>query len=489
MNYLPLLLATGLLILSSCGDEVLDRTPQGEITLENFFQNEIQAEQSVNAIYNQLRSFNVHVFAYIGMTDIVSDDAEKGSIPGDANFLQEIDDFTYTPTNNAPGGVWEGYYTGIFRANLAIDRLPTVPDMEEDLRQRLLAEARFLRAYYYFNLTRWFGDVVLTTDPFPEQQLMSRAPQSEVYDLITGDFTFAASVLPEKSDYPSGDLGRATRGAAESFLAKVHLTRQDWTEALTFAEGVIESEEYGLLPSYTTIFTEEGENAEESIFEVQAAFFEVGDVGNSRFNLVQGVRGTPNLGWGFNRPSDDLIRAFEPGDPRREATVLYEGEILPDGSGIVIGDANIVNDRYNQKAFVTYPGNIARGPGNIRIFRYADVLLIAAEAANELGMADKALGYVNQVRERARGGSTRFLPDLTTTDQQALREAIWRERRVEFGMEQMRWFDLVRTGRAAAVMQALGKDFEAGKHELFPIPQGDIDLSLGMLSQNPGYVQ
>ena len=473
---------------AGCGD-VLDRTPQGSITVENFWLNGVQAEQSVNAVYNQMRNFQVHVFPYIGMTDIVSDDSEKGSVPGDANFLQELDDFTYSPTNNAPSGAWGGYYQGIFRANLAIERIPGVPEMDEDLRTRLIAEAHFLRAYYYFNLTRWFGDLVVTTEAIPEEFLQGRSPQSEVYDLIISDLTLAATDLPEKSAYPAADLGRATSGAAKAFLAKVALTRGDWAGALSFAEEVVESEEYALLPSYQAIFTEAGENSSESVFEVQAAAFETGG-GGSQFNEVQGVRGNPNLGWGFNRPSDNLIAAFEPGDPRREATVLYEGEILPDGSDAVQENPNIVNARFNQKAFVTdHPGGNGNGPGNIRIFRYADVLLIAAEAANELGMAAAALTYANMVRARARGNSTRFLQDLTTTDQEELRAAIWQERRVEFGMEQMRWFDLVRTGRAATVMQALGKNFVEGKHELFPIPQGDIDLSLGMLSQNPGYVQ
>lgn len=487
MKRLLLACGTSFFLLTGCSD-VLERTPQGQITVENFWQNGEQAEQSVNAIYNQLRDFQVHVLPYIGVTDIISDDAEKGSVPGDANFLQEIDDFTHTPSNPGPTGVWSGYYTGIFRTNLAIERIPDVPEMDEDLRARLIGEARFLRGYFYFNLTRWFGDVVLSTTAIPEDLLQSRSSRDEVYELIIEDFTFAAANLPKKSQYGPADLGRATSGAAKAFLAKVHLTRGDWSAALASAEEVIDGSEYSLLPSYQSIFTEAGENASESIFEVQSAAFETGG-GGTQYNEAQGVRGVPNLGWGFNRPSDALISAFEIGDPRREATILYEGEILPDGSGLIEQNPNIVNARFNQKAYVgDHPGGNGNGPGNIRILRYADVILIAAEASNELGMTEQALGYVNQIRARARGNSSRFLRDITTTDQQALRTAIWQERRVEFGMEQIRWFDLVRTGRAASVMQALGKDFVEGKHELLPIPQGDIDLSLGALSQNPGYV-
>lgn len=475
-------------LLMGCSD-VLERTPQGSITLENFFKDGEQAEQSINAVYNQLRSFQVHVFPFIGMTDIVSDDAEKGSVPGDANYLQELDEFTHGPSNNGPTGVWAGYYDGIFRANLAIERIPTVPEMDEDLRARLIAEARFLRGHYYFNLVRWFGDVVLITTPFPETNLMARAPLEDVYAQIISDLEFAASVLPEKSEYAAKDLGRATSGAAKSLLAKVALTRGEFANAANLAEEVINSNEYALLPTYQGIFTQAGENASESIFEVQAAAYETGG-GGTQYNEVQGVRGATNLGWGFNRPSDDLIGAFELGDPRREATILYVGEILPDGSNVVQPNPDIVNPRFNQKAFVVdHPGGNGNGPGNIRIFRYADLILIASEALNETGRQAEALVYLNQIRARARGTSTRFLPDVTTTDQGQLRAAILRERRVELAMEQHRWFDLVRTNRAASVMKALGKNFVEGKHELFPIPQGDIELSLGLLEQNPGYVQ
>lgn len=481
---LSLVLIFGL--TSACTD-ILERTPQGVFTLDNFFQTEEQAVQSVNAIYNQLRAWQVHVFSFIGMTDIVSDDSEKGSFPSDGFFLQEVEDFTHTATNVAPSTVWAGYYDGVFRANLAITRIPDVPEMDEELRARLIAEAQLLRGYFYFNLVRWFGDVPLLLEPFPSEFAIPRTDKEQVYAQIINDLETAAAVLPEKSGYSNADLGRVTRGAALSLLAKVQLTRGEFQAAADRALEVINGGEYSLAPSYTSIFTEAGENGPGSIFEVQASAFEIGG-GGTQYNEVQGVRGTPNLGWGFNRPSDDLIAAFEAGDPRRGATILNVGEVLPDGSAIVQDNPNIVGERFNQKAFVVdHPGGNGNGPGNIRIFRYADLLLIAAEALNEVGQSGEALGYLNQVRARARGNSTTVLRDITTTNQGTLREAILQERRVELGLEQHRWFDLVRTGRAAAVMQALGKNFVAGKHELFPIPQGEIDLSEGALQQNDGY--
>ena len=468
---------------TACTD-VLDRSPQGEYTLENFFQSEEQAVQSVNAVYNQLRQWETHVFSFIGMTDIVSDDSDKGSTTSDGFFLQEVDQFTYTPSNVAPAGVWSGYYTGIFRANLAINRIPDVPEMNEDLRQRLIAEASFLRAYYYFNLVRWFGGVPLILQPFPDDFEIPRASAEEVYAQIEADLNFAMDNLP--ASYGGTDVGRVTSGAATGMLAKVALTRMNYERAAELALDVINSGRYELYPNFDGIFRMEGENSSESLFEIQAAAFEIGG-GGSQYNEVQGVRGVPNLGWGFNRPSDDLIAEFERGDPRREATILYVGEVLPDGSGIVEGDAGIDGERFNQKAWVPeHPGTNGNGPGNIRILRYADVLLIAAEALNEIGRQDEALMYLNMVRERARGGAN-VLPDVTTIDQGELRNAIWHERRVELALEQHRWFDLVRTNRSFEVMQPLRPNFTQNKNELFPIPQVEIDLSEGALQQNPGY--
>lgn len=209
---------------------------------------------------------------------------------------------------------------------------------------------------------------------------------------------------------------------------------------------------------------------------------------DNTFNMVQGVRGSPNLGWGFNNPSDDLVRSYEPGDPRRDATVLYVGEVLPDGSGVVEDNPSMDNERYNQKAWVeSHPGLQDNGPGNIRLLRYADVLLIAAESINELNNPTEALKYLNQVRQRARGTRSTVLPDVVFSDKLTLRERIWKERRIELAMEQQRWFDLVRTGQAEKIMKNVGKNFIKGKHELFPIPQTEIDLSEGKMTQNPGY--
>ena len=488
MKKIRFILPFFLLIIGSCKDSFFEVTPRGQLTAESFFQTEEHAQLATNAIYNVLRNWEIHVFAYIGCTDILSDDSDKGSEPNDAIFLLDMDNFQFDAANVAPKTLWDGYYRAIFRANIAIERIPEVK-MNAALQTRLIAEAKFLRAYFYFNLVRWFGDLPLVTKQLTQDEFkQTRAKTTEVYAQIITDLKAAIDVLPEKSKYSSDDLGRATKGAARGLLAKVYLTAKDYVNAEKYALDVMNSNEYALLPDYTMIFTREGENSSESLFEVQATVSTERTDGGSQFNEVQGVRGDPNLGWGFNRPSDSFILEFEPGDPRREASILYEGEVLPDGSDIVHKNPRVFNARFNQKAWVpTHPGGNGAGPGNIRLLRYSDVVLIAAEAANENGKTTDALKYLNSVRKRARGASASILPDVTTTDKVALRDKIWHERRVELGMEQNRWFDLVRTGRAEAAMIKNGKSFTKNKHELLPIPQAEIDLSSGTLTQNVGY--
>ncbi len=472
----------------SCKDSFYDVKPQGEFTADNFFLTMEHASLATSATYNVLRNWEIHVFAYVGCTDILSDDGDKGSEPNDALFLLDMDNFNFDASNVAPVTIWTGYFRAIFRANQAITKIPNVAG-DENLKKRFIAENKFLRAYFYFNLVRWFGDVPLVTKELTSSEFKQpRAKVADVYAQIVADLKDCIDALPEKSKYASEDLGRATRGAARGLLAKVYLTQKDYVNAEKYALDVINSNEYALFPNYDKIFSRDGENSSESLFEVQCTVNDTRTDGGSQFNEVQGVRGSPNLGWGFNRPSDDFIKEFETGDPRRDATVLYEGEVLPDGSGIVEKNPKEFNARYNQKAWVpTHAGENGSGPGNIRILRYSDVLLIAAEALNENGKPADAQKYLNLVRARARNGAKGILPDVTTTDKVALRTAVLHERRVELGMEQHRWFDLVRTSRAADVMKKVGKNFVAGKHELLPIPQTEIDLSAGAISQNPGY--
>lgn len=476
---------------AGCSDDFLDRKPKGQLTFDTFFDTQDHAIWSVNAIYQQYRSWEMSGFPWIGLTDVISDDAEKGSVADDGPGMRELDQFTFDASNGIFKEAWVGHYHTIFRANLAIENIPGI-DMNPALRTRLIGEARFLRAYAYLRLVQWFGDVPLIDRQLTDAEYYNqpRAPKEEVYLFIENDLLEAINALPEKSAYASADLGRATKGAARGMLAKLYMVKHDFTKAAEQAEAIITSGQYILLPRYGDNFLQSGEHGTESLFETSAVATQapIAGPGAIAFNMIQGVRGDPNLGWGFNRPSDNLIQAYEAGDPRRQATILYEGEVLPDGSSIIQPNPDIINARYNQKAWVpAHAGLQDNGPGNIRLLRYADILLLAAEAFNETGNQAKALDYLNQVRRRARGSNNFILPDITTMNQNELREIIYDERRVELAMEQNRWFDLARWGRIDDVMDPLIPNFDPSKHTLLPIPQTEVDLTGGIVTQNPGY--
>jgi len=410
---LGLLLALG---LAGCTD-FLSTKPKGDLSSGNFFTTPEHALQATNATYSMLREWEVHVFAWIGETDIASDDATKGSVPGDAGagYLGDLDDLTFDPANLAFTQTWGGYYQGVYRANLAIQGIPRVT-MDSALKARLIGENKFLRAYYYFFLVRAHGGVPLFTQPpAPSEYTRPRATEAEVYDQIEQDLLDAIAVLPQT--YPAADLGRATRGAARGLLAQAYLYRQQYTNALEQADSVVNSG-YALYPDYGALFTQAGENSSESVFEVQAATMPGAGCqpnqgcSNIQYSEVQGVRGTPNLGWGFNTPSPSLEAEYEPGDPRLEATILYPWEMIPDGTGrVVYFNAGMPNNRYNEKSFISpeTPGGTFNSGKNLRRLRYADILLIAAEAAYQTGAVGQAQTYLNQVRLRARGGYTKTL--------------------------------------------------------------------------------
>jgi len=410
---LGLLLVLG---LAGCSD-FLSTTPKGDLSSGNFFTTPEHALQATNATYSMLREWEVHVFAWIGATDIASDDATKGSTPGDAGsgYLGDLEDLTFDAANLAFTQTWSGYYQGVYRANVAIQGIPRVA-MDTVLQARLIGENKFLRAYYYFFLVRAYGGVPLITRPLaPSEFGQPRASESEVYDQIEQDLVDAIAVLPRT--YAAADLGRVTRGAAQGLLAQVHLYQREYANALEQADSVIAGG-YLLHADYGALFTQAGENSSESVFEVQAATTPgagcqpTEGCSNIQYSEVQGVRGTPNLGWGFNTPSPSLEAEYEPGDPRLQATILYPWEMIPDGSGSVVYLNNtMANNRYNEKSFISAatPGGTFNSGKNLRRLRYADVLLIAAEAAYQTSAPATAQTYLNQVRARARGTQTTTL--------------------------------------------------------------------------------
>ncbi|MEP6792747.1 MAG: RagB/SusD family nutrient uptake outer membrane protein, partial [Saprospiraceae bacterium] len=259
------------IFITGCSDEFLDRKPKGQLTFDTFFQTQDHAIWATNAVYQNFRSWQMCAFPWIGITDIISDDSDKGSSPNDALYVLELDDFTFNSTNTAFKEAWEGHYQTIFRANLAIINIPGI-DMNEALKNRLVGECKFLRAYCYFRLVQWFGDLPLITRPLnsDEYYTQTRIPVAQIYDFIEQDLLDAIDALPEKSDYPSADLGRATKGAARGILAKLYMVKHDFAKGAEYCEAIIQSGEYSLLPRYADNFLRVGEQGAESIFEIGA---------------------------------------------------------------------------------------------------------------------------------------------------------------------------------------------------------------------------
>jgi starch-binding outer membrane protein, SusD/RagB family len=483
----------------SC-DDFLDVAVQGGVTPAS---DPNLAPKLVTGVYHSLLqgdswgNGDVHGFAFNSVTNIMSDDADKGSTPNDQSVpVGDIDNFTLTPTNKFCETLWSGHYNSIGAANQALSALnkSTVDPVVLD---KLKGEVRFLRGYLYFNLVRMFGDVPLVlrvpvdaNDANTDPVFQTRAQVAVVYDSIIEDLKFAVDKLPLRSQ---ARTGHATKGAAQTLLAKVYMYRQNWNEVFALTESVINSNQYALVSDYSTIWRQVGENSSESIFEIQTGEFDNANLKINNYTLSQGPRvggsgGWDDLGWGFNNPSLSLINAYEPGDLRKDATVIFidnsgthKGTILWDGFRIPSADS-VQNLFYNYKAYTSRTkeefantGDKDR-PKNIRILRYAEVLLMNAEAALHVGMGDPD-GRINLVRSRA---------NLDPKSGVAIND-VWQERRIELAMEHDRFWDLVRQGRAAQVMIAAGKNFVAGKHELLPIPNSQILLSGNKLTQNPNY--
>jgi hypothetical protein len=474
-------------------EDILQKNPQGELTQESFPVTAEDALLATNAAYTTLREWYYNSGGY-PILDIMSDDAAKGSNPNDQlATVGPYDNFQHTPTQDGLDRWWTTIYEGIKRANVVIVKVSEI-QMDTSLGNRYVAEARFLRGLYYFDMVRAWGGVPKVTTLNPPLKLV-RSTEQEIYDLIESDLLYAVGQLEEKSDQDASDIGRATKGAAKALLAKVYLFQKDYVNAEKYLLEVIQSEEYGLEPVFTDASGVNGENGSESIFEVGALQVDGTENGGNQYANTQGVRGTPNRGWGFNRPTLDLRYAFEPGDPRLKGTIIDLGDTI-DGVTI-LGDGSTPDETrdeegtlieiecYSRKVWIPGTNTITQWGHNRRILRYADVLLMAAEVLNENDKPSQALVYLNEVRERAREGNNTILPDITVTDKDELRDLIIEERRHELALEGHRFWDLVRTGKAEEILGEMG--YVSGKHELLPIPQTEIDISQGSLIQNPNW--
>ena len=486
-------------VLTACND-FLTTPPQGQIGVAAVQNDPAAAQNLVTGVYNSLWEGSMHGFDYVGMTNIASDDADKGSSTTDGvNSYGTFDNLSMTPGVGNINNLWSTYFRAIARANQALGLIPQSA-ASQTARNQLEGEVRFLRAYFYFKLVRFFGGVPLIENVPPVEDinnvaLQARATKEAVYARIVADLRFAVTNLPLKSQTATG---KATKAAAMAMLAKVYLYQKNWQQAYNLTDSIIKNQvgAYSLIPNYANIWRETGANSSESIFEVQTGINLACDAAIPIYVVCQGPRaggkrGWADLGFGFGTPSQSLLDEYEPNDVRKAATIIFinpapMGTVLWDGYRIPSRDS-VENDRYNYKAYHSRTaekncGVNDRLPKNLRIMRLGEVLLIHAEAAFALGNSADALTDINKLRVRA------GLPVLTTID----RTKIWHERRVELGMEHDRFFDIVRQedvqpGRAVQAFAAHGKTFTKGKSEVFPIPQTQIQLSGGALTQNPGY--
>lgn len=502
-----LVISSGL-FFAACSD-YFDQQPQGK-WIEGDGGGSFQSE--VFGLYAKLRGFHVTTGnTALAIHSMRSEDAEKGSTFTDGTVTENMfDNFFYVSDNGMLKSYWEENYTIVRISNKVIDEINDLHNnggilLKEDTIN--LGEAHFCRAFAYFNLVRAFGEVPkldFKVVEGTEEVNLPKSPVADIYGLVDKDLTLATKYLPRKWDPVF--VGRLTWGAARSLHAKAYLTRNDWTNTHAAAKDVVNSGLYDLSTPYDKIFRETGENCSESIFELQCTASEEKPGSNevgSQFAMIQGVRGANawNLGWGQNTPSDLLANAFEPGDPRKDETLLYFYKTEAEAAaGTIVnmpwGEKPVASTDakakyYNKKAY-TDPTLRAKYTKfgywvNVRMIRLSDVLLMGAEAANELGLTDEALDYLERVRFRARGGNQTILPEVTDRDQTILRDKIRHERRVELGMEFDRFYDLVRWGIAEDVLHAAGKTNYSAKHRYLPLPKAVVDSSNGVLVQNPDY--
>ena len=490
---LPVLLAMVVLNIIACKKDFLDRQPLGRFTEDDLSSGSFDSK--VFGAYAVLRKGGFNNHEYLGVQSYRADESEKGSSTSDgASTGLMYDDFEY----NKSGGGLQTYWTDHYQAiNAANDIIHTVDSIGATDPATLInkAEAKFIRAFCYFDLVRAFGSVPkIDFVGTPAQLNVAKSTPAQIFTLIDADLAEAASVLPLQ--WEAKFIGRLTKGAALALQAKAFLWRSNWTAALNSAKAVIALGVYSLVPKYGDQFRVTGENGPESIFEIQAFYEPTNDQGIIYSN-VQGVRGAGawDLGWGWNVPTQILVDEFEANDPRKVETILFSGQVDPLYNENVPPVPTVPRPYWNKKIH-TNPADRAAlnnrfGPWmNHRILRYADVLLMAAEAANEVGGTQNttdALAWLEQIRKRARGTNNAILPAVTTTNQAQLRTAIRHERFVEMGMEEQRFWDIVRWGIDVTVLPAAGKTNYQIKHRLLPIPQGEIDKSGGILIQNPDY--
>jgi hypothetical protein len=494
-----ILLIVVIAMSQSCKKDFLDVEPIGKLTVDNFYKTDEDANRAVIAAYDILQWMNARDWnsSYLVKTFPSDESNVGGGDAGDQPPYQELGVFNYGPSNPTITAVWQSNYFGIYRANQVIINVKP----ENDFRKRIIAEAKFLRAYYLFEIASMFGQGPINlNDLTPSEYSQPFADASAIYAQVVKDLTEAIPDLPLKSQYASEDRFRASKGAAQALLGKCYLYDKKYAESAAAFEQVIASNEYALQQDFSTLFLQASEFGVESIFEVSWTTEKGYDWGSFQWGGNRAMEnnitwqlcgprgdyfqpGTTGLigGWGFNYPTQQLYNVFvAEGDTfRRAASVLSLEDLRAKGGDWTNENAwgwdNCIRVKYGTRLDETAgPVNELNYGTNLRLIRYADVLLMASEAYHQSGNDTKAASYLNLVRDRA------LLPSATGD----IMTAIKKERQLELCFEGVRFLDLIRWGDAPAALGSLG--FVTGKHEVFPIPEAEMKNN-SKATQNPLY--
>ena len=504
-------------VITGC-QKFLDRKPL-TATLDDLKQGAVEGQSL--GLYTSLRTLaGFSLLPWLDFHSIRDDDAQKGSNQSDgAEVNAEFENFNYSKDDWAPNTYWNDHYAMI---NLANNELHDADSLKvtDAASLRNVGEASFFRAYAYFELVKTYGDVPKLTQKIvlPADGIKAKSPAADIYSLIDADLAIAAKYLPiNSSGYGSEQFkGRLTSGAANTLWAQTNLFRGNWSQVNGLCRLVMGSGQYSLTPKFVDIWKDGlngmGKNGPESIFEMQAsdganavsnsAVDNGSNWGTSQQVRQGGASNLWNLGWGWNQPTDNLVNAWDDTDPRKASTILYSGQsddpanggwgatLPPYNAGEAMG--GIARKYWNKKLYIgndpamrSFTGFVNGNGGapwiNHRILRYADVVLMLAEAANETGDGITAEAMVEMIRARARGSNNAILTHIAFVNQAQMRTVIKNERRFEFAMEGYRFYDLVRWGDAINVLGGLGY---TNRCRFYPIPQKAIDLSGGVLKQN-----
>jgi hypothetical protein len=484
-----LITAITALFAAACSDDFVYVNSENQNS-ETYFNTEEDYQNALIGAYDMLQASYLNVM----LGEIASANTLAGGESAtDVIGIQQIDDMIHTPTNEQLRSIWSWMYAGVNRANYILEFQDKI---DFDGKANVIGQAKFLRAYYYFELVKWFGDVPLVVDrriTFGVQFEIDRTPKAQVYAQIEEDLIFAANNLPAVQE----QAGRITKGAAQALLGKAYLYQEKWSDAATALDAVVNSGPYDLMADFGLIFENENENNIESVFEVQYTDQEGAGFGClqcSEGNVAVGFNGPRQYngplfesGYSFNVPTQATYDLYDENDVRRDYGILNiaqwasENQGYNGGAGVSYAEGYEHTGFFNRK-YIPRQGDANIGdqnltnPNNYRSIRFADVLLMAAEAHHENGNDASAQSYVNRVRQRA------GLGDITATGGD-LGEAIYLERRLELVGEGHQFFDAVRKGKAAQEISG----FQNGKHELFPIPEIEIQLTGNRWAQNPGY--